>query len=151
MTLAFDFHPEAQAEFAADVDWYDARETGVGGRFAEAVRAATDAAVMIPRPGRRGLVGSASRSCVRKGVTGFPYRVVYFVDRDVLTIVAVAHAQRRPGCWRDRASLSRSRRRQRSANSPQEVRPRPVLADDVQRSRERVSIEQTLFSGTSRR
>ncbi|MHB1064158.1 MAG: hypothetical protein ACYC1Z_06675 [Georgenia sp.] len=32
MTLAFDFHPEAQAEFAADVDWYDAREPGVGGR-----------------------------------------------------------------------------------------------------------------------
>ena len=26
MTLAFDFHPEAQAEFAADVDWYDARQ-----------------------------------------------------------------------------------------------------------------------------
>lgn len=34
MTLAFDFHPEAQAEFAADVDWYDDREVGVGGRFA---------------------------------------------------------------------------------------------------------------------
>lgn len=48
MTLAFGFHPEAQAEFAADVDWYDAREVGVGGRFAEAVRAAIDAAVDDP-------------------------------------------------------------------------------------------------------
>ncbi len=48
MTLAFDFHPEAQAEFAADVDWYDSHETGVGGRFAEAVRAAIDAAVDDP-------------------------------------------------------------------------------------------------------
>jgi hypothetical protein len=43
MTLAFDFHPEAQAEFAADVDWYDDREAGVGGRFAEAVRVSIDA------------------------------------------------------------------------------------------------------------
>lgn len=39
------------------------------------------------------------------GVTGFPYRVVYFVEHEVLTIVAVAHAKRRPGYWRDRASL----------------------------------------------
>ncbi len=40
MTFAFDFHPEAEAELAADVDWYDAREPGVGGRLAEAVLAA---------------------------------------------------------------------------------------------------------------
>lgn len=105
MILAFGFHPEAQAEFAADVDWYDAREVGVGGRFAEAVRAAIDAAVDDPAawptwPGwqREPVVRS-------KGVTGFPYRVVYVVDHDVLTIVAVAHAKRRPGYWRDRASL----------------------------------------------
>ena len=105
MTLAFDFHPEAQAEFAADVDWYDAREPGLGGRFAEAVRAAIDAAVDDPAawatwPGwdRQPVVRS-------KGVTGFPYRIVYFVEHDVLTIVAVAHAKRRPGYWRDRASL----------------------------------------------
>ncbi len=105
MTRAFDFHPEAQAEFAADVDWYDAREFGVGGRFAEAVRAAIDTAVDDPAawatwPGwdREPVVRS-------KGVTGFPYRVVYFVEHDVVTIVAVAHAKRRPGYWRDRTSL----------------------------------------------
>jgi hypothetical protein len=40
-----------------------------------------------------------------KGVTGFPYRVVFFVDHDALTIVAVAHAKRRPGYWLDRTSL----------------------------------------------
>jgi len=102
MTLAFDFHPEAQAEFSADVDWYDDREVGVGGRFAEAVRAAIDAAVDDPAawavwPGweREPVVRS-------KGLTGFPYRVVYFVQDDVLTIVAVAHSKRRPGYWRER-------------------------------------------------
>jgi hypothetical protein len=30
MTLAFNFHPEAQAEFAADVGWFDARKVGAG-------------------------------------------------------------------------------------------------------------------------
>jgi hypothetical protein len=32
-----------------------------------------------------------------KGVTDFPYRVVYLVEGDLLTIVPVAHAKRRPG------------------------------------------------------
>jgi plasmid stabilization system protein ParE len=105
VTLAFDFHPEAQAEFAADVDWYDTREPGVGGRFAEAVRATIDSAVDDPAawatwPGwdRMPVVRS-------KGVTGFPYRVVYVVEHDVVTILAVAHAKRRPGYWRDRTGL----------------------------------------------
>jgi hypothetical protein len=40
---------------------------------------------------------------------------------------------------------------QRSANSPQEAQPRPMIADDVQRSRERVSAGQTVFSGINQR
>ena len=40
---------------------------------------------------------------------------------------------------------------QQSANSPQEVRPRPILADDIQLSRERVCAGETEFSGFNRR
>jgi toxin ParE1/3/4 len=105
VTLAFGFHPEAQAEFAADVDWYDDREVGVGGRFAKAAREAIDAAVHDPAAwaawpgwGREPVVRS-------KGVDGFPFRVVYFVQDDLLTIVAVAHSKRRPGYWRERVSV----------------------------------------------
>jgi toxin ParE1/3/4 len=44
-----------------------------------------------------------SQPAVRsKGVNGFPYRVVYFVTEELLTIVAVAHSKRRPGYWRER-------------------------------------------------
>lgn len=105
MTLAFGFHPEAQAEFAAEVDWYDARDAGAGGRFAEAVRAAIEAVVDDPEAwatwpgwGREPVVRS-------KGVSGFPHRIVFLVEHEVVTIVAVAHAKRRPGYWRDRARL----------------------------------------------
>ncbi|RHW23970.1 type II toxin-antitoxin system RelE/ParE family toxin [Nocardioides immobilis] len=104
MTLGFDFHPEARAELVADVDWHDDREVGVGLRFEVAVRAAIGAAVDAPEswavwPGwdRQPVVRS-------KGVSDFPYRVVYFVQGDVLMIVAVAHAKRRPGYWRDRVT-----------------------------------------------
>ena len=102
MTLGFDFHPEARAEFVADVDWYDEREVAVGERFEVAVRAAIDAAVDSPEswavwPGweREPVVRS-------KGVSDFQYRVVYFVRDDQLIIVAVAHAKRRPGYWPER-------------------------------------------------
>lgn len=105
MTLAFAFHPEARAEFVADVDWYDERDVGVGWRFAEAVRDAIDAAIDDPAawavwPGwdRDPVVRS-------KNVSDFPYRVVYFVGDELLTIVAVAHSKRRPGHWRNRVTF----------------------------------------------
>lgn len=104
MTLGFDLHPEAQAELVADVDWYDERAVGVGERFEIAVRAAIDAAVDSPEswavwPGweREPVVRS-------KGVSDFPYRIVYLVHDDLLVIVAVAHAKRRPGYWRERVA-----------------------------------------------
>ena len=105
MTLSFGFHPEARAEFVADVDWYDGREPGLGERFESAVRGAIDEVVGAPEawplwPGwsREPLVRS-------RGVSGFPYRVVYFAVGDLLTVVAVAHEKRRPGYWRDRTAL----------------------------------------------
>lgn len=102
MTLGFDFHPEGRVELFAEVDWYDEPEFGLGERFEVAVRAAIEAAMDSPEswvvwPGweREPLVRS-------KGVSDFPYRVVYFVHDDLLMIVAVAHAKRRPGYWRER-------------------------------------------------
>lgn len=53
MRLGFDFHPEARAEFVADVTWYDAREIGVGERFEVAVRGPWGAA-SYRRPDGRG-------------------------------------------------------------------------------------------------
>jgi len=106
MTLAFDFHPEARAEFVTDVDWYDGRGAGagagVGGRFAEAVREAIDAAVDDPAAWAKWPGWDREPTVRSKSATDFPYRVVYFVEDDLLTIVAVAHSKRRPGYWRER-------------------------------------------------
>jgi toxin ParE1/3/4 len=84
---------------------YDDREAGVGARFEGSVREAIDAAAdsleswsAWPDWDRRPVVRS-------KGVNGFPYRVVYFVKGDLLTLVAVAHSKRRPGYWRDRVNV----------------------------------------------
>lgn len=105
MTPAFDFHPEAQAELFAVVDYYDEREFGVGARFEVAVREAIDAAVDSPESWAVWPGWERQPTVRSKGVNGFPYRVVYFVDGEKLSIVAVAHAKRRPGYWRDRVSV----------------------------------------------
>lgn len=102
MTLAFDFHPEARAEFVADVDWYDERDGGIGALFEVAVREAIDAAVDSPESWAKWSDWDRQPVVRSKGVNGFPYRVVYFVADELLTIVAVAHAKRRPGYWRER-------------------------------------------------
>ncbi|QLQ09314.1 MAG: hypothetical protein HZY75_01595 [Nocardioidaceae bacterium] len=48
MSLAFEFHPEAAAEFDADVFWYEDREPGLGRRFRLQIVAAVDAAAEDP-------------------------------------------------------------------------------------------------------
>jgi toxin ParE1/3/4 len=106
MSLGFDFHPEARAEFFADVDWYDDREFGLGGRFELAVRESIVAAMGSPESWARWLEWHREPVVRSKGVAEFPYRVVYFVEGDLLTIVAVAHQKRRPGYWRDRVDLA---------------------------------------------
>lgn len=102
MSLGFDFHPEARAEFVSDIEWYDAREAGVGERFEVAVRGAIDAAVDSSDSWAVWRDWDRQPVVRSKGVSGFPYRVVYFVDDDILRIVAVAHSKRRPGYWRER-------------------------------------------------
>jgi plasmid stabilization system protein ParE len=102
--LDIKWHPNAEAEFDADIDWYDDREVGLGDRFEIEVLGSVDECADTPQawavwPGwdREPVVRS-------KTLTSFPYRVVYFAEDDVLTIVAVAHAKRRPGYWRERVA-----------------------------------------------
>lgn len=102
MTLSITWHPDAESEFGADIEWYDGRAAGLGEQFEAGVLDAVAECADSPltwavSPGweRESLVRS-------KGVGGFPYRVVYLVQGEVMTIVAVAHLKRRPGYWRDR-------------------------------------------------
>lgn len=97
MTVGIDWHPEAEAEFDADIRWYDDRAAGQGDRFeTEVVTAVEDTAedpqawAVWPGWDREPVVRS-------RGVEGFPYRIVYFVRNNLLTVVAVAHSRRRPG------------------------------------------------------
>ena len=89
----------ASEEFTEAVRWYEAKRAGLGREFYDAVEHAVDVvrehpeigvAVARPHPHRQYLV------------EGFPYKVIYRERTADLYIVAVAHASRRPGFWRQR-------------------------------------------------
>jgi plasmid stabilization system protein ParE len=93
----YTFHPEAGGEYTQAAQHYAAIAPELGGRFYDEierliveVRRQPDRFFRFSPPARRAL----SRE--------FPYSVVYLDEPDCVWIVAVMHAKRRPGYWRER-------------------------------------------------
>jgi len=94
-------HPEAEAEFHAEVDYYEGREEALGDRFRSAVEEAIERIRVQPTffPLYEDTV---FQECP---VKRFPF-TVYYVERPAyIWVVAIANQRRRPGYW-----LSRLRR-----------------------------------------
>ncbi len=91
------FHPEAAAEFAEAVQFYQERSRGLGRRFAKEVRAAIIR--VVANPDRWPILEAGVRRCL---VSVFPYAVLFTIEADFILILAVMHGKREPGYWRDR-------------------------------------------------
>jgi hypothetical protein len=46
--MSFRFHPEAETEFFAAIDWYEDRSRGLGADFAAEIHAAIQRATTMP-------------------------------------------------------------------------------------------------------
>lgn len=95
------FHPAAEAEFFAAVDWYAARDAGVATDFTVLVRDAVQLIAELPQawptwPGREDVRVRVLRR--------FPFSIIYAVEAEIIVVVAVAHHRRRPGYWLRRVS-----------------------------------------------
>jgi toxin ParE1/3/4 len=89
--------PEAEAEIAETIDWYEARGKGLGADFLRAVEAAI--ANIVRNPAAYPIVhGEARRAPIRR----FPYSVIYSVGADELLIIACFHGRRDPQRWKER-------------------------------------------------
>jgi plasmid stabilization system protein ParE len=91
------FHPEASEEYTEAVHHYADITPELGGRFYDAVEGLIQEVCRHPERFFR-FSPPARRALVRK----FPYVVVYLDDPDRVWIVALMHAKRRPGYWRER-------------------------------------------------
>ena len=91
------FHPEAGEEYTQAIA-YDATVTPeLGSRLYDEIERLIHE-VCRPPEGFSRFSPPARRALARK----FPYSVVYLDEPDRVWIVAIMHAKRRPGYWRDR-------------------------------------------------
>ena len=95
--MTYEFHPAAEQEFVEAAAYYERNVTGLGQRFGREVRHAIERLLEYPEMGSPVDVDLRRLVLVR-----FPYVLIYCFTPDMVTIVAVAHARRRPGYWRAR-------------------------------------------------
>ncbi|MDZ4255002.1 MAG: type II toxin-antitoxin system RelE/ParE family toxin [Sulfuritalea sp.] len=96
--MSFLFHPEAEAEFLAAVDWYEERAAGLGGDFAAEIHAAIQRAHAMP------LAWPMVDGEIRRVLANrFPYGVLFVPRGPSIHVLAVMHLRRHPDYWRDRS------------------------------------------------
>jgi toxin ParE1/3/4 len=91
------FHPEASRELEATDDWYFARSFDASIDFLFEVDAAIVSITDVPHRWAKYLYGTR-----RLVMQRFPFSIVYLNDPDLITIIAIAHAKRKPGYWKGR-------------------------------------------------
>ncbi len=92
--------PEDEDELAATAEWYEERRAGLGVELVAIVDRAFEEVLAAPLSYAR---WRPDRPYRKKLVKRFPYVIFFTVEDDVVTVIAVAHAKRRPGYWVGRA------------------------------------------------
>ena len=92
-----DVHPEAVQEAANARSWYSSIEQSLGEAFADELDLAIER--IAKSPGRWPKHRYGTR-CVL--MHRFPYFVVYREQTSIIQVVAVSHARRKPGYWKNR-------------------------------------------------
>ena len=95
--MQVEFHPDATDELESSANWYADRSQTAAQNFLVAVDLAIDSIVSDPE--RFARLDDRHRGC---SVTRFPFQIVFRHDEGRVTIVAVAHAKRRPQYWHGR-------------------------------------------------
>jgi hypothetical protein len=95
--MRFYFHPDADAEFEAAVEYYEQCQPGLGLEFAEEIYAAIARIIEYPDAW-----SSLSKNTSRCLTNRFPYGLIYQVSAKTVRIIGVANLHRRPNYWKER-------------------------------------------------
>jgi plasmid stabilization system protein ParE len=87
----------AAREFDEAFDWYAERSHGAAIGFASALDRVLEKILADPKRFGRTYAG-----CQYCKLDRYPYCAIYLHSDANVTVVAIAHAKRRPGYWRDR-------------------------------------------------
>ncbi len=98
MNLPLIINPEAELDLAEARRWYEAERVGLGDELIEAVGKVLNRIQRAPR-----LYAKVFQELRLALVRRFPYAVLYRIDEDQITVVAVYHTHRDPRAWQGRA------------------------------------------------
>ncbi|HEX6189804.1 MAG TPA: type II toxin-antitoxin system RelE/ParE family toxin [Pyrinomonadaceae bacterium] len=100
MTYGLEIRPDALADIEEAARWYDEQQSGLGSEFAREVLDAIDTVLKNPLSYRL----RHKRKNVRwKLLDRFPYRIVFRITEDLITVVAVIHSARHDRHWKRRS------------------------------------------------
>lgn len=103
--MRIELHPEARSELRSAALWYEQRRPEFGDRFIERLNTALNRIVESPTTYPLWPDTEQSRFPIRKAmVEQFPYLVAFEVHHELVLVLAVAHAKRRPLYWLARAT-----------------------------------------------
>jgi plasmid stabilization system protein ParE len=142
------FHPAVTEDLESILAYYAERDPALSSRFRARLKEQADRLMMFPESGAI-LFESYRRVLLKR----FPYMVVYLVTGGPDRRARAGERSTRSGVHRgggrrpDRGVVPT----EQSANSPQEVQPRPAASNDTRRPCGRVCAGQAALSGKIKR
>ncbi|MFK5881035.1 MAG: type II toxin-antitoxin system RelE/ParE family toxin [Sulfurospirillum sp.] len=91
------FHPEAEKEFNATIDYYEECKTGLGLEFANEVYRTIQRILKFPTAWQK--FDNEIRRCL---INRFPFGIIYYQKDNEIIILAVMQLKRKPNYWKDR-------------------------------------------------
>jgi len=95
--MRIEFHLDAADELSAAAQYYEEQQDRLGRRFLDSIDEALSFLKKNPEvwhPDERGRR--------KQRVKRFPYLIIYKYERGRVWVLAIAHAKRKPGYWKER-------------------------------------------------
>jgi plasmid stabilization system protein ParE len=100
VTYRLKIRADALTDIEKALRWYNERESGLGAQFAREVLQAIDSLPGNPLLYR---IRHKRKNIRWKLLDRFPYRVVFRLTDDLITVIAVLHSARHERHWRNRS------------------------------------------------
>ena len=99
MTYRLEVRPDVLVDIEYAAQWYEDREPGLGADFVRDAVLAIDA---LPSKALLYRIRERRRNVRWMLMNRFPYRIVYRISGDLITVFAVTHSARHDRHWRKR-------------------------------------------------
>ncbi len=95
--ISLEFHDDVRHEIESAVDWYENQSPGLGFDYLSEMEESFS--ILLSNPNAWANLELGFKKFI---LHRFPFSIIYRIQNDVVFVLAVAHAGRKPGYWRSR-------------------------------------------------